>query len=154
MLSDEEIREIEAELPHYPRRQAVAPEALMVIQRHRGWVDDQAVRDVAELLAMTPEEVESVATFYSLIYRQPVGRHVIGLCDSISCWVMGYENVLDYLSGKLGIAPGETTPDGRFTLLPVCCLGACDLAPAMKVDADLHGHLTPEKVDEILERYP
>jgi NADH-quinone oxidoreductase subunit E len=154
MLSDEERRLIEAELGHYARKKAVAPEALMIVQHHRGWVDDQGVRDVAEFLEMTPDEVDAIATFYNMIFREPVGRHVVGLCDSVSCWIMGYDNLLDYVRGKLGIEPGETTPDGRFTLLPVCCLGACDLAPVMKIDGDLHGHLTPEKIDEILERYP
>ncbi len=153
MLSDEERQAIEAELGHYARKRAVAPEALMVVQQHRGWVDDQAVRDVAELLEMTPDEVDAVATFYNMIFREPVGRHVICLCDSVSCWIMGYDNLADYLHGKLGIGLGETTADGRFTLLPVCCLGACDLAPVMKIDGDLHGNLTAEKIDEILEQY-
>jgi NADH-quinone oxidoreductase subunit E len=128
-------------------------EALRAVQSHRGWVSDQAVCDIAELLGLTAEEVESVATFYSMIFREPVGRHVIYLCDSVSCWIMGAESLMEHLRQKLGVAPGETTRDGRFTLLPVGCLGACDLAPAMQVDDDLHGNLTPESVDEILERY-
>jgi NADH-quinone oxidoreductase subunit E len=153
MLSDVERREIEAELGHYARKRAVAPEALMIVQQHRGWVDDEGVLDVAAFLEMTPDEVDAVATFYNMIFREPVGRHVICLCDSVSCWIMGYENLAEYLSRKLGIGLGETTVDERFTLLPVCCLGACDLAPVMKIDGDLHGNLTPEKIDEILERY-
>jgi NADH-quinone oxidoreductase subunit E len=154
MLSDEERQEIEADLGHHAQARGVVPEALMVVQRHRGWVTDQAVRDVADFLRMTPDEVDAIATFYSMIFREPVGRHVICVCDSVSCWIMGYETVLDHLRGKLALGPGETTPDGRFTLLPVCCLGACDLAPVMQIDGDLHGNLTPEKIDAILERYP
>ena len=154
MLSDEERREIEAELGHYPQARAVVPEALMIVQRHRGWVADQAVRDVADLLGMTPEEVDAIATFYNMIFREPVGRHVISICDSVSCWIVGYENVLDHLRARLGIELGETTGDGRFTLLPVCCLGACDHAPAMMIDEDFHGDLDAAGIDRVLEAYP
>ncbi len=154
MLSDTERQEIEREIVHYPRARAAVAEALMVVQRHRGWVSDEAVRDVAALLEMTPDEVEGIATFYSMVFRQPVGRHIIHLCDSVSCWIMGQETLLEHLERKLGIGFGETTADRRFTLIPAGCLGACDLAPVMRVDDDLHGHLTPARLDEILERYP
>ena len=102
---------------------------------------------------MTPEELDGVATFYNLIYRRPVGRHVILMCDSVSCWIMGYDRMRGCLKEKFGIAPGETTSDGRFTLLPVPCLGTCDKAPAMMVDEDLHTNLEPGNIDTILERY-
>jgi NADH-quinone oxidoreductase subunit E len=94
-----------------------------------------------------------VATFYNLIFRKPVGRHVILLCDSISCWVMGYETIRGYLQEKLGIQYGETTPDGRFTLLPNCCLGTCDCAPALMIGNDLYRNLTVDQLEEILSRY-
>lgn len=155
MLTDEERREIEAELAHYGgRKQAVGIEAMRVVQRHRGWVSDEALRDVGELLEMTPAELDSTATFYNLIYRKPVGRHVILVCNSVSCWIMGYEGIRGELSRRLGIELGETTPDGRFTLLPVVCLGCCDHAPAMMIGDDLHQDLTPERLDEILASYP
>jgi len=112
------------------------------------------VRAVAALLDMTPDELDSVATFYNLIFRQPVGRHVILVCDTVSCWVMGYEEIVAQLGERLGIAFGQTTADGRFTLLPIPCLGACDRAPAMMIDDDLHGPVLPEALDEILARYP
>ncbi len=153
MLTDKEIAEIEEHLKHYPRKQAAVIEALKVVQHHRGYVSDENVKDIAQFLEMTPDEVDSVATFYNLIFRKPVGKHVILLCDSVSCWIMGYENVRDHLRKKLGIDLGQTTADGRFTLLTIPCLGACDRAPTMMVDNDLHGHLTPEKIDEILEQY-
>ncbi len=150
MLTDQERREIEAELPHYPRKQALCIEALKVVQHHRGWVDDEALCDVAEFLDMTPHEVDSVATFYNLIYRRRVGRNVIHLCDSISCWVMGGDGICEHLKGNLGIEMGETTEDGRFTLLPIPCLGDCDRAPSMMIGRTLHSGLTPGKVDDIL----
>ncbi|MBZ0157535.1 MAG: NADH-quinone oxidoreductase subunit NuoE [Alphaproteobacteria bacterium] len=153
MLSEEERQEIERELQHCDRKSAASVEALKIVQKHRGWVSDEGIRDVAEILGMTVDELDAVATFYNLIFRKPVGRHVILLCNTISCWVMGYEGILDHLSGLLGITWGETTADGMFTLLPVPCLGACDQAPAMMVDGELYGDLTPEGIDEILGRY-
>ncbi|MEW6443706.1 MAG: NADH-quinone oxidoreductase subunit NuoE [bacterium] len=153
MLSAEERQEIEAERALYPNPQALAIDAMRILQKRRGWISDEAVRDVAELLGMTADEVDSVATFYNHLFRKPVGRHVIFVCDSVSCWVMGYERTVSHLTGRLGIRLGETTPDGRFTLLPIVCLGACDRAPAMMVDDELYGDLTPARMDEILARY-
>ncbi len=153
MLSVEEQREIEAELPRYEQKRAVCIEALKVVQRHRGWVSDEALRDVAEFLEMTPDELDGVATFYNLVYRKPTGRHVILLCDSVSCWIMGYERLRRALSERLGVSPGQTTPDGRFTLLPIVCLGTCDHAPAFMIDNDLHQDVAPEHLDAILEHY-
>jgi NADH-quinone oxidoreductase subunit E len=153
MLNEKEIEEINAELARCATKASASVEALNIIQRNRGWVSDEAVKDAAALLGMTAEELDAVATFYSFIFRKPVGRHVILVCDSISCWVMGYNPLLDTLKTGLGIAFGETTADKRFTLLPISCLGACDRAPAMMVDEDLHGPVTPETMDEILGKY-
>jgi NADH-quinone oxidoreductase subunit E len=118
-----------------------------------GWVSDDGLQDLAEFLDMTAEELDSVATFYSLIFRRPVGRHVILICDSISCWIMGYENLRAHLAARLGIGLGETSEDGRFTLLPIPCLGTCDHAPAMMIDEELYLDLTREKIDQILSQY-
>ena len=153
MLNEKEIEEINAELAHAVTRASASVDALNIVQRHRGWVSDEAIRDVAAMLDMTTDELDAVATFYSFIFRRPVGRHVILVCDSISCWVMGYNPLLDILKTQLGITFGETTADKRFTLLPISCLGACDRAPAMMVDEDLHGPVTPEMMDGILEKY-
>ena len=128
-------------------------DAMKIVQKHRGWVSDEALKDISELLEVSVDELDSVATFYNLIYRKPVGRHVILVCDSISCWVMGYDRLRDHLTSRLGIKMGETTADGRFTLLPIVCLGTCDHAPAMMVDSDLHRDLDTEKIDSILEQY-
>lgn len=154
MLSAEERCEIEAELAHYPQKQAVCIEAMKIIQRHRGWVSDEAIKDLAALLEMTPDELDGVATFYNLIFRQPVGKHVILLCDSVTCWIMGYDRLRQHLTSRLGIQLGETSPDGRFTLLPIVCLGTCDHAPALMIDNDLHRDLDSTKLDEIVAKYP
>jgi len=153
MLTEEEKKEITAELAHCERKEAASIEALMVVQKRRGWVSDESVRDVASLLDMTPAELDGVATFFNFIYRKPVGRHVIAICDSMVCWSLGYDPLRELLRQKLGIGFGETTQDDRFTLLPAACLGACDRAPAMLVDEDLYGPVTPEMLDEILQRY-
>ena len=153
MLTTEEKKEIEAEFPRYEQKRAACVEALKIVQRHRGWVSDEVLIAVAEFLEMTPAELDAVATFYNLIFRKPVGKHVILVCDSVSCWIMGYERILQHLQERLGIVLGGTTGDGLFTLLPIVCLGACDQAPAMMIDDELYGNLDPAKIDEILANY-
>ena len=153
MLTDEEKNEIIAELKAAEPRQVVAIEALMVVQKHRRWVSDEAIKDVAELAGATPAELDAVATFFPFIYRKRVGQHIIFLCDSMVCWSMGEVSLHEMIRTKLGIGFGETTKDDRFTLLPVSCLGACDRSPAMMVDDELYGLVTPELLEEILEKY-
>jgi len=125
MLTAEERKEIEAEMARYPTREAVCIDAMKIVQRHRGWVSDESIRDIGELLQMSCADLDGVATFYNLIFRKPVSPHVIMLCDSVSCWIMGYDRIREHLTGRLGIRFGETTADNRFTLLPIVCLGAC-----------------------------
>ena len=153
MLTAEEKKEIEAEFPRYEQKRAACVEALKIVQRYRGWVSDEALIEIAEFLEMTPAELDGVATFYNLIFRKPVGKHIILVCDSVSCWIMGYERILQHLQERLGVVLGETTADGVFTLLPIVCLGACDQAPAMMIDDELYGNLNPTKIDEILASY-
>ena len=153
MLTTEERQAIAVETARHERKRGAVCDALKIVQKRRGWVSDEAIRELAGLLDMTPEEVDEVATFYNLIFRRPVGRHVILICDSVSCWVMGYGPLRDHLRRRLGIEMGQTTPDGRFTLLPTACLGLCEQAPAMVVDEDVHGLLTPEKIDQVLASY-
>ena len=153
MLTIEEIQEIESEAAHYPRREAVSIDALKIVQKHRGWVSDESLRDIAEHIGMSPTDLDSIATFYNLIYRRPVGRHVISVCDSVSCWILGCEQIREHLQQRLGVGLGETTADNRFTLLTTVCLGCCDRAPALMVDGDLHTDLDPLKIDTELEKY-
>ncbi|MBD3382825.1 MAG: NADH-quinone oxidoreductase subunit NuoE [candidate division Zixibacteria bacterium] len=153
MLSEAEMREIEEELSHSPSKQAACIEALKVIQRNRGWVSDESLAELAEFMKMSPAELDSVATFYNLIFRREVGRHVILICDSVSCWITGYDNLVAHFKNKLGIEPGQTTSDGRFTLLTIPCLGVCEHAPAMVVDRQTFWELTEDKIDKILEDF-
>ena len=154
MLSDIEQQEIATELTRHAHKRGACIEALRIVQRQRRWVSDEALRDVAAVLEMTPDELDNVATFYSLIFRRPVGRHVIYICDSLSCWIMGSDPLQQRLTKSLGITLGETTADDRFTLLPISCLGCCDHAPALMIDNDLHEDVDPAKLDSILARYP
>ncbi len=150
-LSDIERKEIEHEITHYPFKQAATIEALKIVQNHQGWVSDGKVKAIAEILEVSAEEVDGVATFYNKIYRKPVGKKVLAVCDSVSCWIMGYDNIMRHACKKLGIQPGQTTSDGRFTLLPTPCLGACDKGPVMMNGEELVENLDENKFDEIVE---
>lgn len=150
MLSEQEIKEIQAETAHYEQKRAASIESLKIVQRHRGWVSDENLKDIAALLDMSPAELDNVATFYSLIYRRKVGKNVALLCDSVSCWIMGYDKLRKHFKEKYGVDLGQTTQDELVTLIPVACLGCCDKGPAMMVNDDLHVNLTPEKVDAVL----
>ena len=153
MLTEEEKKEIQKEVKQYPYPAVACIDALKIVQQHRGWISDESVKDIAQVLRISSEEVDSVATFYSRIYRKPVGRNVILICDSVSCMIMGYESLYQYISKKLGISFGGTSSDGLFTLLPISCLGDCDNAPVMIINNDHFNRLTIEKIDELLEHY-
>ncbi|HXG27438.1 MAG TPA: NADH-quinone oxidoreductase subunit NuoE [Nevskiales bacterium] len=154
MLTEQEKDQIRHEMAHYEDPRAASIEALKIVQKRHGWVSDEQLKAAAELLGMSAEQLDSVATFYNLIYRRPVGRHVIKLCDSVACHIMGYDRLRERLQQKLGIGLGQTTADNRFTLLPIPCLGTCDHAPAMLVGDDLHRDLEDvSKVDAVLEQY-
>lgn len=150
-LTEIEIGEIEREIQHLPDRQSAAIDALKIVQVHRGWISDNSLAAIAQLLGMTVNELDGIATFYNLIYRQPVGENVILFCDSVSCWLMDGEKVCKKLSEKLEIEFGQTSADNKYTLLPVTCLGDCDHAPAMMVGDELHHDLTVDNLDEHLK---
>lgn len=152
-LSAAEMLAIDHEVALVPHKKAAVIEALKIVQHERGWMSNDSVAAIADYLDMSPAEVDSVATFYNLIFRKPVGRHVILLCDSISCYVMGYQQLYQALQQKLNIRFGETTTDQRFTLLPNACLGCCDHAPALMIDEDLYENIKLEQLEGILERY-
>ena len=151
-LSPAEIREINAEISHYEDKTAVSIQALKIIQKYRRWVSDECLVAVAQLLDMSPAQLEGVATFYNLIYRQPVGKTVIHYCNSVSCWMLGAERIRERLCRHLNVELGEMSADGEYTLLPIVCLGACDHAPVMMVGDKLLLDITEDAVLELLGR--
>ncbi len=159
MLPQELQEKLQGMLAAVDHPQELVVDVMFALQKHYGYLSDEALEEGAELLKMTPLELEEIATFYDFIYREPVGRFVIHVCEGVVCWMCheGWEacpteSVIDYLCRKLGVQVGETTTDGLFTILPVCCIGYCDHAPAMLINGVLYGPLTPEKIDQILER--
>jgi len=149
-LTAAELTEIDHEISHAPYRSAVAIDALKIVQKHHGWVSDESLSSLADYLEMSNAELDGIATFYSLIYRKPVGEKVISLCDSVTCWIKGYRDLEQHISERLGVGLGETTSDNRYTFLPAPCLGACDRAPVMMLGDDTHLDIDKEKVDTIL----
>ena len=127
-----------------------AVDVMKELQRHYGWLTDEALEEASQLLGLSPLQVEELATFYEMIYRRPVGRHVVHVCDSISCWASGGETLLESLAHLLEIEPGSTTADGAVTLLPCSCLGNCGEAPCMMVGEEQYGRMTPETGAQIV----
>ncbi|MDP3847933.1 MAG: NADH-quinone oxidoreductase subunit NuoE [Pseudomonas sp.] len=154
VFSESERSAIEHELHHYEDSRAASIGALKIVQEARGWVPDGAIAAIGAIIGIPASDVEGVATFYSQIFRQPVGRHIIRVCDSMVCYIGGHESVVSSLQQQLGIGLGETSSDGRFTLLPVCCLGNCDKAPALMIDDHTFGDVQPNDVAKLLENYP
>ncbi len=153
MLSDAERRELEDAVTHYPDKRGAAIDALLTIQRRRGWISDDTLLAIAQFLEITAEDLDSIATFYNLVFRKPVGRHVAFVCDSISCWIKGCEQVQEQIKTLYEVDLGQTSPDGRLTVLPIACLGQCERAPALMIDQDVYGDVTPEKMGQIMEKY-
>ncbi len=146
--------EIDQWIAKYPpeHKEAAVMAALRIMQdANGGWLDEGAIEAVAEYLEMPTIAVYEVATFYSMYELKPVGRHKICICTNISCMLCGSEKIVDHIRNKLGIKFGETTTDGKFTLKEVECLGACVGAPMFQIGNRYYEHLTPEKVDEILD---
>ncbi len=151
-LSDALVHEIREAVHHHGGPRPAMLEALRMIQQAHGWVSDEHLAEAAAVLGVTTAELDDIATFYSLIFRKPVGERLILLCDGASCYMNGGEAVRDALAERLGIGFGETTADGRVTLIAVACLGACDRAPAAAVGRDrtLAGPLRPDDLDALL----
>jgi NADH-quinone oxidoreductase subunit E len=151
MIPDTLKNELEVRVSAAMTPREAAVDVMKELQRHYGWLTDEAVVEAARLLGLSPLQVEELATFYEMIYRRPVGKRVIHVCDSISCWSVGCDHLLEHLRKRLGIGPGETTEDGMFTLIPCCCLGNCGEGPTMMIGDTLYGRVTPESADEILK---
>ncbi|HID64375.1 MAG TPA: NADH-quinone oxidoreductase subunit NuoE [Anaerolineae bacterium] len=150
MLSENAKAEIKQVKGKYPDPRSALLPALYVAQREQGWLSPEVMRDVAEVMDLPSTEVASVASFYTMFNRQPVGENLIQVCTNISCSLLGAEHIVEYLKSKLGIDVGETTPDNKFTLVTVECLGSCGTAPMMQVNDTYYENLTEEKIDRIL----
>lgn len=151
-FSPEVVAEMESHLTKYPperKRSALIP-LLFVIQRERGYVDNPGVNFLAKFLDLEVTDIWETATFYSMFNMRPVGRHHIQICKTLSCRIMGEPEITEHICGKLGVHVGETTPDGKFTVSLVECLGSCGTAPMMQIGFNYHENLTTEKVDKIL----
>jgi NADH-quinone oxidoreductase subunit E len=138
-------------LGRYPDREAAILPTLHLAQREFGYLSEEAIVYVASLLGFTPAHIEGVATFYTMYNRKPVGKYHVQICRNLSCSLMGAEHLIERVSEKLGVRPGETTSDGKFTLSTVECLGSCGTAPVMQVNDDYHENLNEESIDAILD---
>ena len=145
-------RDIEAILARYPTKQAALLPLLWLCQDRWGWLSPGIVKAVGERLELSAAFVEGVMTFYTMYHREPVGRYLLQVCTTLSCQLCGTSPLVDHLRSKLGIDFGETTEDGKFSLLDVQCLGACGEAPVIQINNDYYTDLTIETLDEILER--
>lgn len=153
-FSPEVIEEMRSHLAKYPperKRSALIPLLLLVVQRERGWIDNAGVNFLAQFLDLEVTDVWETATFYSMFNLRPVGRHHIQICKTLSCKIMGEPEITEHICNRLKIHPGETTPDGKFTVSLVECLGSCGTAPMMQIGFDYHEDLTIEKVDQLLD---
>jgi NADH-quinone oxidoreductase E subunit len=146
--------EIDRHLAKYPSTRSAIIPLMFVVQRERGYLDAPGVTYLANRLGLRITDIWEVATFYSMLHTKPIGRYHIQVCRTLSCKLLGADDITRHCSERLGIKPGETTADGRFSLAEVECLGSCGTAPMFQVNFDYHENLTPEKVDQILDSLP
>jgi NADH-quinone oxidoreductase subunit E len=151
MLSEAACRQIQALMSKYPQKRSALIPSLQIAQKETGFLSHNTICEVAKLFDLAPNEVNQVASFYTMLYKKPIGKYVIQVCTNISCLICNAEEIMAHLSDRLGIRPGETTPDGKFTLLEVECLGSCGTSPVIQINDDYYEDLTPEKVDQILD---
>lgn len=151
VLSDGAVERINAYKQRYPNPQSALLPALHVAQNELGWVSREVMEEVADLIGITPDQVEQVASFYTMYYTEPVGTYVLEVCKTAPCSYLGADEIIDYIGRRLGIQAGQTTEDGMFTLFKVECLAACHRAPVMQVNHRYYQDLTPERVDALIE---
>src|SRR6185295_8748356 len=153
-FSSEVEAEIDWHLAKYPvMRSAILP-LMFIVQRERGYLDPPGVAYLAKRLALRITDIWEVATFYSMLHTEPIGKYHVQICKTLSCKIMGEPKITEYICKKLGIRPGETTADGRFTISLVECLGSCGTAPMLQLGFDYHENLTPEKIDKLFDALP
>ena len=145
------VHKIMARYPEGKQKSALLPVLHLAQAEFDGWLSSQAMDHVAEVLNITPIEVYEVASFYSMYNLKPVGKCLLEVCRTSSCWLMGSEDIVNHIEKKLGIKDGDTTKDGQFTLKTVECLGSCGTAPMLQCGSDFYENLTLEKVDNLLD---
>ncbi|HKY34118.1 MAG TPA: NADH-quinone oxidoreductase subunit NuoE [Candidatus Polarisedimenticolia bacterium] len=150
-LSDETLRRIDEAIARYPVKQSALLPALWLAQQEQGYCSTEAQEQIAARIGVSPAFVAGVVSFYTMYHTAPVGRHVVDVCTTVSCWLRGSDELVRHIEGRLGIKAGQTTPDGRFTLRTVECLGSCGTAPMCQIGDDYHEDLTPETMDRLLE---
>ena len=151
-FSQKTLQEFEGLLDRYPTRKAASIPTLFLAQRDFGYISNEVIEYVSGLLDLTVAETNNIVSFYTMFYREKMGKHVIQVCHTLSCSLLGAANIVDHLKSKLGISPGETTLDNQFSLLKVECLGACGTAPAMRINDDYYESLTLNKIDELIDK--
>jgi NADH-quinone oxidoreductase E subunit len=151
VFSERTRKKIDKIVARYPQKEAAILPLLHITQQEFGFISPDSEKLVAEILGIKPIRVREVVTFYTMLNREPVGKYHIQVCSNLSCALLGSEKLIDYLKGKLGIEPGQTTKDKKFTLSLVECLGACEQAPCMTVNFDYYGNLDKKKIDKILD---
>ena len=151
MLSESTRQKILGLIPKYPFRRSALIPSLQLAQAEVGYLSPEAIADIADIFELTPNEVYEVASFYTMLFKKPVGKYVLQVCTNISCLLCDCESIMVHLQKRLGIKPGETTPDRKFTLMEVECLASCGTAPVVQINDDYYENLTPEKLDQILD---
>ncbi len=151
MLTQSACQQIQSLMQKYPRKRSALIPALHLVQKEEGYLSKETIREVAQMFDLAPNEVNEVVSFYTMLYKKPVGKYVIQVCTNISCLLCNAEEIMEHLTRKLGIRPGETTPDKKYTLVEVECLGSCGTSPVIQINDQYHEELTPEKLDKILD---
>lgn len=151
-FTSENKKKFEEILQRYAEKRAALMPALWLVQEQEGWISPPAMEHVAKLLDLTPAHVYEVATFYTMYNKKPIGKHHIQVCNSVCCWLRDSEKTVAHLKKKLGINVGESTPDGRFHLSTVECLGACGMAPMMQINNDYYENLDEGKIDALIQK--
>jgi NADH-quinone oxidoreductase E subunit len=152
VLSETACRQIQDLMGKYPRKRSALIPSLQLAQKETGYLSNEVIAEIARIFELSPNEVNEVASFYTMLYKKPVGKYVIQVCTNISCMLCDAEKILDHLVRRLGIKPGETSADRKFTLIEVECLGSCGTSPVIQINEDYYEDLTTEKVDQILDR--
>jgi NADH-quinone oxidoreductase subunit E len=151
MLSAKAIDNIKKAIEKYPGKRFASMDALMIAQEECGFLTEELLREVASILDIEPVQLNQVAAFYTMYNKKSVGKYHIQVCTNVTCSLLGAEHIAQFLSKKLGVKKGETTPDKRFTLSEVECLGSCGTAPMMQINDDYYENLTEAKIEEILK---